>query len=284
MKLFYLLVFILSASSVHAQQVFRGTIVYDLKAPQDKGDAELTINYGVNKIKIRIREKEKEDFDKTWLLVDLDSGKSYTIHTEAKTFESKKLAEANEELTTTQKTIAGYVTNPINISGGGLGGLIGFSGHTVVYAAPDLYFPVPKKYSGNPQLLMIQDNHIVLGAEIKLTLPGMGAEIPDSLSSQMKISAEAKKILPGTADIAEFSIPADFTLQSRNYFSMTDTAYGVDSTAMYMDSVAIAPDSLVIEKPPAKVNAKPKPKPSTPKKTTPTKTEAVKPKNTQTKS
>jgi hypothetical protein len=281
MKLFYVFVLIFLATTTQGQQVFHGTILYDLKAPQEKGNAELTIIYGPNKIKIKIR--EKEDFDKTWLLIDLDSGKSFTINSEAKTFESKKLAETSSETIATPKTIAGYSTSPVNISGGGLGGLMGFSGNTVVYTAPDLYYPIPKKYSGNPQLLMIQDNHVVLGAEIKLAFPRMGAEMPDSLSAQMKISVEAKKVIPESVDVVEFSIPDNYTLQSKNYSSMTDTAYSVgDSTLMY-DTTMMVMDSTAVP-PPPRNKIKSTSKPSTQKKTIPTKTEAIKPKKTQTKS
>lgn len=280
MKAIFLIAFALLLNSVRAQQPFQGTIVYVLHTPQEKTDPELTILYGPNKIKVKF--KEKEDYDKTYLLIDLDSGKFYTINTDTKTFQVKKLTEAGStETVATSKTIAGYKTNPVNVTSSGFGGLVGFSGTTVLYAASDLYYPIPKKHAGIPQLVMINDNHIVLGAEIKLGLPGMNEEVPDSISQQMNVTVEAKKVEPQALDLVEFSIPLDFTRQSNNYYSMTDTAYiTTDSTMMY-DTTMMA-DTVAVPTPKTKTPAKTKS--PTPKKTTPSKTEAIKPKKTQTNS
>jgi hypothetical protein len=281
MKLFFAFVFVLLLNSAHAQQVFQGSIVYTIKAPQEKQDAELLILYGPNKIKLKF--KDKEDYDKTYLVVDLDSSKFYTVNGDSKTFESKKLAEIPTEQTLTQKTIAGYNTTPVNLNSSGLG-VLGFSGSGTFFTAPDLYYPVPQKHVGIPELIMIQNNHIVLGAELKMAVPGMGSnQLPDSIADKMKITVQAIKVTPQNIDLAEFTIPNDFTLQNKNYFSMTDTAYnGEDSIAMYTDSVMIA-DTVAIPPPPKK-KTNTGSKPSTPKKTTPTKTEAIKPKKSQTKS
>lgn len=275
MKLFYLFASVLLLNTVHAQQIFQGSIVYNLHTPKEKEDAELTIQYGPNKIKVKF--KEKEDYDETYLLMNLDSGIFYTINTETKTFQVKKLVEiTTQEVALNSKSIAGYATNPVNVTGSGVGGLFGFSGTTILYTAADLYFPVPKKYSSAPQLIMVQDNHIVLGADINMLMPGMAEEMPDSLKMQMKVTAEAKKVTPQQWDAAEFTIPADFTQVSENYFPMSDDTTDViaDTTMMMVDTLAVPPP----------VKKKTTPKPSTPKKITPTKTEATKPKKTQTKS
>ena len=58
MKLLYVLAFVLALSNVQAQQVFQGSITYTIKTPQEKGDAELLIMYGPNKIKLKFNEKE----------------------------------------------------------------------------------------------------------------------------------------------------------------------------------------------------------------------------------
>lgn len=282
MKLFFAFVFVLLLGSVQAQQVFQGSIVYTIKAPQEKGDAELLILYGPNKIKLKF--KDKEDYDKTYLIVDLDSSKFYTVNAESKTFESKKLAEITTEPTATPRTIAGYNTMPVNINSSGLGGVLGFAGSSTFFAAPDLYFPIPKKHAGIPELIMIQNNHIVLGAEIKMGFPGMGSEqMPDSVADKMKVSISATKVTPQSIDIAEFTIPNDFTLQQKNMFGNTiiDTVYADTTHPDFMDST-VGTDTLAVPPPPKKktnTNSKP-----TPKKTTPTKTEAIKPKKTQPKS
>jgi hypothetical protein len=266
-------------STVHGQKIFQGSIVYTLHAPQEKTDAELTILFGPNKIKIKF--KEKEDYEKTYLLIDFDSSTFYTVNVDSKTFQAKKLVEVGDEAVAAPKTIAGYVTNPLSIKGSGLGGLVGFSGNTVLYTAPDLYFPVPKKYTSIPQLMMISDNHIVLGAEVSLTLPGMATnEMPDSIRAQMKVSAEAKKVSPQLFDVSEFSIPNDFTANTSKNYLMTDTAY-VSADSIASDSTAMMIDTTK-RVPPVKSEMKTKPAPGTPKKTIP-KSEAMKPKNNQTK-
>lgn len=268
MKFFCLFASILFLNTAYAQQIFQGEIVYQLHTPQDKNDAELTIQYGPNKIKVKF--KEKEDYDETYLMLDLDSGLFYTINTESKTFQVKKLAETNaQEPVLNSKSIAGYITNPVNVSGSGFSGIFGFSGPTILYTAPELYFPIPKKHAGAPQLIMIQNNHIVLGAEISMAMPGISPDVPDSVLSQMKVTAEAKKVTSQQWDIAEFSIPKDFTSYNMQDWPTVDS--------VVMDSIGTI-DSLP-EPPPPSPPAKKKTN-NTPKKTTPTKTEAIKPKKT----
>lgn len=278
MKLLYVLAFVLALSNVQAQQVFQGSITYTIKTPQEKGDAELLIMYGPNKIKLKF--KEKEDYDKTYLIVDLDSSKFYTVNEDAKTFESRKLAELNTQQTVTPKTIAGYTTTPVSLANSGLSSL-GFSGSGTFFAAPDLYYPVPQKHASIPELIMIQNNHIVLGAELKMTMPELGGnQLPDSIAEKMKININATKVTPQNIDIAEFTIPNDFTLQSKNSFSMQDIE---DSTVM-LDTTAVMMSDTAAIPPPPKKKLNTNSKPSNPKKTTPTKTEAIKPKKTTTKS
>jgi hypothetical protein len=288
MKLFFALVFVLLLNGLHAQQVFQGSIVYTVKTPEEKQNVELLILYGPNKIKLKF--KEKEDYDKTYLIVDLDSSKFYTVNADSKTFQSKQLAEITTEQTAAPKIIAGFNTIPVNVGGSGFSGILGFAGSSTFFEAPDLYFPIPKKHAGIPELIMIQNNHIVLGAEIRMGIPGMVSnQMPDSVADKMKVSIQATKITPQNIDIAEFNVPYDFTLQSKNYFSMTDTAYAVDSTeltttdSMFDDSTTVITETLEVP-PPVKKKTSTGTKPSTPKKTSPTKTEAIKPKNTQTKS
>ena len=88
MKLIYAVVLVLLVNSINAQQSFQGSIVYNLHVPQEKNDAELLIQYGPNKIKIKF--KEKADYDKTYLLIDLDSSKFFIVNNDEKTFQIKK--------------------------------------------------------------------------------------------------------------------------------------------------------------------------------------------------
>ena len=247
-------------------------------------DAELLILYGPNKIKLKF--KEKEDYDKTYLLIDLDSSKFFIVNNDEKTFQAKKLNEKINEENLPSKAIAGYATNPVNVSGApGLSSIFGVAGTTVFFTAPDLYFPVPKKHAGIPELTMIQNDHIVLGAEIKMISPEMSDKVPDSILQKMKVLVEATKIASQIFDKTEFSIPVDFKEQIA--FNERDVDLrGLVTDSTYdpsLDSIAVMADTTVATTSP-KTSSQQKNKPSTPKKITPTKTEAIKPKKTQTKS
>lgn len=78
MKILFSIALVLYASIGYAQQRFQGTIVYDLKASHEKDEAQLTAEFGPNKNKLRLREKGK--FDDNYILIDLDSGKIYTVN------------------------------------------------------------------------------------------------------------------------------------------------------------------------------------------------------------
>lgn len=283
MKLIYAIIFVFILNSVHAQQVFQGSVVYNLHVPQEKNDAELLILYGPNKIKIKF--KEKEDYDKTYLLIDLDASKFFIVNSDEKTFQIKRLAEKITEENLPSKTIAGHTTIPVSMSSAtGLGAIFGVSGTTVLFTAPDLYFPIPKKHAGIPELTMIQDDHIVLGADISMGSQNMGDKLPDSILQLMKVSVEATRITPEVFNTAEFSIPLDFKEQITIKENEADLR-GLVTDSTYdpsLDSIAVMPDTTAIMTP--KTNQQEKSKPSTPKKTTPTKTEAIKPRKTQTKS
>jgi hypothetical protein len=273
MKSLTICFFILLAGKIHGQQNFQGTIVYNLHASKEKNDAELTIQFGPNKIKVKF--KEKQEYDKTYLLIDLDSAKIFTINTEEKTFKSKPIEEVKPLQTIAPKTIAGYATTPALQEGRKSNGILAFlfTGNTILYPANDLYFAVPQKYAGNPELIMIQNNHIVLGADITMGSSFGGGE-DESNPALMMINVEAKNVQNGTLDVADFMIPQGFTKEVRHNWPMTDS---VDVAVDSLDSVGVidAPKSEPSSKKPA-----PKPKTATPKKTTPQKGEATKKKKT----
>src|SRR5690242_10003299 len=106
MKFLYTIVFVLILNAVRAQQPFQGSIVYKYNIPQIKDAPEVVLEFGPNKIKVKSR--TKEDYDKTYLLIDLDSGKIFTVSTDTKTFFSRRLTEVSTSQNSTKKTIAGY--------------------------------------------------------------------------------------------------------------------------------------------------------------------------------
>jgi hypothetical protein len=271
MKLLFICLFLLMAGTISAQQNFQGTIVYKLHSSKDAKDGELTVMFGLNKIKLKI--KEKQEYDKTWLLVDLDSAKIFTLNTDEKNFRSKKLSVARTMQAPSAKTIAGYATTPLSRAGNGSMGLLAglFSGTTVFYVADDLYYSVPSKFSNTPELMMIQNNHIVLGAEISADNPFLSPENETDTTNQPFITIEAIKVDKNPIDVAEFTIPQSFSKEVPHDWISNDSLAAMDTIMTMTDTTAY--------KPPVKKPA-PKTKPSTPKKTTQQKGEATKKKKT----
>jgi hypothetical protein len=263
MRLIFLLPFILLVGGIHAQQIFHGSIVYKYHIAQLPYAPEVTVIYGQNKIKVKF--KEKEEYDKVYFLIDLDSGKSFTINEATKTFFARELIDTTTAEQPITKTIAGHKANRVKLKNQGFSKFgVWFSGDIILFTASDLYYPVPEKFVGIPELIMIQDNHIVLRAEQNLE-PGEG--MSDSIKQQASLAIEAIKINEEQINMAEFSIPADFTKRTRwigsdSIITVTDTVYSQEIFEI---------------PPPPPPKKKTESKPPTPKKTTPQKGEATKP-------
>jgi hypothetical protein len=276
MKLIFGVVLVFFVTDTISQQVFEGSIIYQYHFPQARDAPKVKVLFGPNKIKIAF--KGEEGYDRSYTLIDLDSGKIFTVNTDSKTFFASKLIATNSKHTSISKTIAGYQTSSVYLNGSpfGGGGMFGpgASNTVILFPASDLYYPIPEKFAGSPALVMIQNDHIVLSAEEKFgeIIDGM----PDSLYQRTMTKVEAVKVVPQTLSMVEFSIPPDFiniSLQSIKESEVRlSTAYAQDST------------EVVLPPPPPDMKSRSKTKPSTLKKTTPKKTEAIKPKKTQTKS
>jgi hypothetical protein len=135
--------------------------------------------------------------------------------------------------TVPNKTYDGFTASAMHQDNGGLGNLLGVmwgSTNAVFYLADSLYYFIPEKYKGNKELILLQKNRIVLGAEIEIVFPQMRTK--DSLSKiRQKITAEAISITQLAGNDNEFIIPADF-VNKQNYAVATDTTIAVyDSTA-----------------------------------------------------
>ena len=267
MRLIFLIAFVFVMSNAYAQQIFQGTIVYKYHFPQLPYTPQVTVFYGPNKLKIKF--KEDENFNKGYFLIDLDSGKSYSVDEATKTFFVKELIDTNRAQSTT-KTIAGHKTNSIKIKSSGFSKFGAWSsGDIILFTASDLYYPIPQKYNDIPELIMIQNNHIVLGAKQSLDL---GREVYDSIEKKTSITIEAIKINEGQINLEEFSIPIDFKELDTKDFKVSEVV---------LDPVY---ETETDSPPPPPINKNEKNNSSKPRKTTPTKTEAIKPKKTQTKS
>jgi hypothetical protein len=279
MRILFAIAFLLAANILFAQKPFEGTIVYSLKATHEKDDAQLTVEFAPNKIKIRLKEKEK--FDDTYILIDLDSGKVYTVNIEDKNYRFKNLpvVDTTPPQPVGSKTIAGYHTEPITTTVKGMPFSIGgLGGSTTLFVANDLYYPIPKKYATIDELVLVQNDRIVLGAEISMPSPFAGSQ--NDTINVVVITAEAQSVAKKTFDPTVFRVPKDYTLSTFEDWPVTDSVTMVDTTAMYPDkTIAVGTDTLMLG-PKKEGTSSPNPKPA-PKKTAPVKGDATKPKKKQ---
>lgn len=256
MKQFFLIVITFFISGIiSAQKNFEGTITYRLHANTgDKPDAELKVLFGVKKLKLLF--KEKDEYEAEALVVLLDSALVYKINMTEKTFKKTTLTLTAPGKKIEKKLINGYSTTPFLPENTGLGNLLGGmlgSSNVIFYVADSLHYPIPAAFIGNKELLVIQKNKIVLGAEIQLV--SSFNEFADNASKENNIiTAEAIEIKTMSISENEFFIPADFV-------DRKDMVYPV-----YEDTVAVADTVAVVPSPPAVKPAKKKPlKPVTPK-------------------
>ncbi len=261
-KYLVILVTFFITASVNAQKNFQGEITYRLHvSSEEKPDAELKILFGANKLKLRF--KEKEDYDKEALLVLFDSAAIFMVNKESKTYSKKPLRISSPAKQFEKRSFAGHAATPLTHENNGLGNILGGMMGTadiVFFLADSLYYNIPAAFIGNQELIVIQKNKIVLGAEIKISM-GYN-EMPDSSSKQSSmISVEAIEIKPMAISEDEFNIPADYVdRKSINYEPVTDTTMIMapveDMTTV--DTIAVAPPKKKPTKQPVK-STKPKP-------------------------
>ena len=262
-KLFAAALFFFTGYSIQAQENFQGEITYKLHAnTNDKPDAELKILFGVNKLKLRF--KEKQEYDKEYLLVVFDSAAIFVVNEEEKTYKKKPLRTSPPLKQVEKRTFAGQSATAYPQERTGLSALMGglvSSTEAVFFLADSLYYYIPAIYGSNAELMAIQRNRIVLGAEIGLTtayneMPDGNSKAPDL------ITAEATEIRPMSISNEEFISPSD-------YMDSKDMVY-----APVADSALAALDTIAVAAPPMK---KSKTQPAKPNKSkTPAKTSAIK--------
>jgi len=249
-KIILILLTLFSFAFVHAQKNFQGEITYRLHVSNDsKGDATLKILFGDQKIKILFR--EKETYDKDAVIVLLDSGASFVLNTEAKTYKKKMMVVDSTTKSAEKRSIAGYNTTPLFHEDSGLekflGGFIKTS-NVVFYLADSLFYTVPTRFEGNPELVTIRKNRIILGAEI--TISNEYSNNYDSLSRKSSlISVEATDIKAMPISDDAFRIPADYV----DYKTI-----GTTETEPKYDSVTVEPlvDTTVVTYPSKKGSTK----------------------------
>lgn len=255
-KIVILFISLISGVLVQAQKSFQGEITYKLHASaEDKGDAELKVLFGLNKLKLRF--KEKEEYEKDELIVLFDSAVTYIVNADNKTFK-KKLLHINQPVLQRikKKSILGYSTTSFVPESNGLGNLLGglmSASNTVFYLSDSLYYSVPDILQGNIELVMIQKNSIVLGADVQMSETLYGAS-EEKVRNKNLVTAEAIAINAMAVNDSEFLIPADY-VDIKKYEEVTDA---LDSAAVMIDSVApVAPAKKATAKKPVK-SSKPK--------------------------
>jgi len=261
--------FVFLLNGLHAQQIFQGAIVYKYHFPQINDAPEIMVVYGPNKLKIQFKEKDK--WDKTYFLIDLDSGKTSMVIPDTKTFISRKLVDTTSIQTSTTKTIAGYKTNLSMLKHSNMYNVINSwsSGSIVLFTAPDLFYPVPERYKNIPELIMIRNNHIVLGAQQTKENAAVKDVIHNSIGQERLTSLQAIKIDHQHLDMAEFSIPSDF--KQLSWDELKDTLIHVVDTVYSVEPTDMQPPPPTKKKTDSNLNP--------PKKEKATKTEGMKPKN-----
>ncbi len=248
-QLFLIVITLFISGIVSAQKNFEGSITYRLHATTgDKPDAELKVLFGIKKLKLLF--KEKDEYEAEALIVLLDSASVYKVNVTEKTFKKNTLTLTSPEKKPEKKLINGYSTTPFMPENTGLGNLLGGmlgSSNVIFYVADSLHFAIPAAFIGNKELLVIQKNKIVLGAEIQIVSPFN--EYADSASKAPNmVTAEAIDIRPMAINENEFIIPADFV--DRKDMTYTEP---VDSIVTMVDTLAVAPPvKNPVKKKPAK--------------------------------
>ncbi|HMI77702.1 MAG TPA: hypothetical protein VK484_02865 [Ferruginibacter sp.] len=241
-------------AAIHAQKNFQGEITYRLHANvETKPDAELKILFGDNKLKLRF--KDKEEYDKEYLLVLFDSAAVFIINQESKTF-SKTFLNSTPVKQFQKRSFSGYAATPVSQENNGLSSLLGGmsgSSNIVFYLADSLYYHIPPAFANNKELIVVQKNKIVLGAEI--SIKSEYNEMPDdTVRPGNLITVEAIEVRPTTINEDEFRIPTDYiNRENISYEPVADTA-----VLMGIDTVVVSPPTQKkASKQPAKPN-KPK--------------------------
>ncbi len=242
-----------------SQTPFTGMISYTLHTSErQEEDAVANVWLGPGKIKMVLKETADAAYDKR-LLVDLETGKVYNINYTAKTYTETALKAIEKRQFPAPRIIAGYHTtpspeetdSPLNQLFGG----ILSTGSIVVETADSLYYPVPQQYTGCRELLMVKNNHIVLGMTVTLN---MGAYADSKVDEAVTvISAVATAVNTDPIPAAEFTIPDGFTKE------IPETVQAIADSAMVMPMS----DTAMAIPAPRKITKKKTAKPATKKKT-----------------
>ena len=150
-----------------AQLPFEGKIIYTVTLPEKESNDEMMIFFGKAGIRLQINGTKKSGKMQEVIIVNLDSGKIFTLKPAEKQYSISILKQRLHRILPALTTIAGFTTTPTTLESSGMtGSLSSVFTEPILYPANDLFYPIPELYIGNPELMMIHKDRIILGAEI----------------------------------------------------------------------------------------------------------------------
>jgi hypothetical protein len=261
-QLIFVLMATIATLGAKSQKDFEGKVVYLMEADKDEKKPELTVCFAPGKLKISF--KEGIEPDQTYLLVWIDSGKIINVNTSTRQYKTRKLNVLDPTpFTPEKKTIAGHPTtsakNENNSPTGALGGLITLQ-DMILDVSDDMQYTIPNNLVNNPELLMVRNNRIVLGATMR-----MGSAFASAMSDNddesiiKKITATAISVMPMRFTADEFTLPEGFIPQPKYEKGSMDSVIYDTAISVMADSIVFAPPS------PKKPTKKPAKKPASKK-------------------
>ncbi len=262
-QLIFVLMATIAALGAKSQKDFEGKVVYLMEADKDEKKPELTVLFAPNKLKISFKENTEPDAE--YVLVRLDSGKIFTINTTNQQFKTKILkTRLGNAFVPEKKDIMGYPTTAVLLEstspGNGLGGIL--SMNDIIYnLADNLSYTIPEQYKGNPELMMVYQNRIALGASMQISTLFDGMADEGNEKPATRITAKAISVTPMAFDAAEFEIPAGFIPKPKFDPQAADSMVYDTAMSVMADTIAVALPKKPTKKPtkkPAKKKTAPK--------------------------
>ena len=269
-----LTVFLFSiAINTFAQTPFEGKIEYNVSVPEKDGNGIMLIYFSKPGIRLEFIESNRPLKLQETVIINLDSGKIFTLNTSEKEYTESLLKKKHSSLLPLNKTIAGFNTAPVTVEfPAARGSLYSIFSDPVLYPANDLYYVVPEMYKQNPELMMVYKGRIVLGGEFFMP------EYPDNqwnLNKTIDNAQQRKNVFTVFANKATaeplapslFVVPADYT-KEKDYQYGRDSAWVMpDTTVPYLADTTYMVDSVYTpqQKAPARKKKSPPSKKSTTK-------------------
>lgn len=193
--------------------------------------------------------------DNDYVVIDLDSGKVYTMDVKDKSYEVKILYKRNDLPVPAPQEIAGYKTTVVIQQNGREkeDDFLAYLNNGIFYVADDLYYSVPHVYEINSELMMIKNGRIVLAGDVGYTIIANGqwnlnTTIGWAKRSQYTANVMATSITPMKMDSSLFIVPAGFMERSEK--SLIDEQANAQKNSL--DSIRVPRAQMVPKMKPSK--------------------------------